>query len=313
MTYYIRRIKKEHRMMILSKRVSVIFLIALILLNLAGCKKPSYTLIVPSGSPEFGLAYLKENSAYEVTTVSGAEALTAAFNDIGYDIIIAPVNLGAKLFNAKPLYQLIGVLTWGNYYLISKDPINLDDITTLDIVAFGQNQIPDMMLKYILAEKGITPNISYLDGVTDIPAAYLLDDNKVYLIAEPSLSILNQTTPLYIIDIQDAYQDITGITNYPQAGVFVHHDMSDEAVSQLITAIEQSITNIITKSDAHDLLTRVGISIDEAIYLDAFNRSNIDFKSSIDEKDTIIAYFNLIYQFNPNFIGTLPSDDFYRG
>ncbi len=300
-------------MMILSKRVSAIFLIALILVSLFGCKKPSYTIIVPSGSPEFGIAYLKENSPYEVTTVSGADPLVAAFNDIGYDVIIAPVNLGAKLFNAKPTYALIGVLTWGNYYLISKDPIDLDSINEIEIVAFGQNQIPDLMLKYILAEKEITPTISYLDGVSDIPAAYLLDDSKVYLIAEPSLSMLSLNVDLNILDIQTAFQDITGLENYPQAGVFVHQNISDEMVSNLMVDIKASITNIQNSSDAKDLLKRVNIPVDESIYLEAFNRSNIEFKSSIDEKETIIAYFNLLHAFNPNLIGTLPSDDFYRG
>ena len=298
-------------MLKLSKK-TLLFTLSILILSLFGCKKDTISLLIPTGGPAYATSYLQTNSKYDTTVVSGSDALTAAFNDIGYDVIIAPVNLGAKLYNAKPNYPLVGVITWGNYYLISETSFDLSSINRLEVTAFGENQIPDFLIQFIFNHYEIEYEITYMDSVAAITSAYLLDSSKVYLIAEPSLSILETKKTVHKVDLQLQYQEITQMTGFPQAGVFVHKEMSEKELLELITDLTNSIDEIKTSPDAYKQLLNVGIELPESIYLQALNNSHIEFKDAQTSKAALIDLFERIYAFNPAFIGKLPNDSFYR-
>lgn len=312
MTCYTQPIRKERLMHPINKKIITLFTLLLMSLLLTGCKRDTLYMLVPSGGPSYAQAYLQSGVGYDTTVVSGADALIAGFNDIGYDVIFAPINVGAKLYNAKPNYQLIGVVTWGNYYLISNKPIDLSTTTEIDVVAFGEKQIPDFMLQFILSNLGIESSITYLDSVGSISSAYLLDPSKVYLIAEPNLSILESKTSLHFLDLQVVYESITTKTGFPQAGVFVNKALKQSLVDKLKKDLKASIKSIKEDSDAHYVMTSVGITIPKEIYLNAIMRSHIDFVDSVESRDAINYFFELIYAFNPSFIGSIPEDSFYR-
>ena len=295
-----------------SKKITIISLWLCFMVMLSGCKEQKIHVLIPTGSPQYAAAFMQNTGKYDFTVVAGADALTAGFNDIGYDIIFAPVNLGAKMYQAKPNYQLIGVVTWGNYYLISESPIDLTHVSQMDITAFGENQIPDFMIKFILEQKNIEGHFTYLDSVASITSAYVLDSSKVYLIAEPSLSILQTQKPLHYLNLQTIYQTITGETGFPQAGVFVKKGLAASAVNAFKSELIQSIFSLKQDENAHDVLTAVGITIPKAIYLNAVTRSHIDFLDSTNSKTALVTFFEQIYAFNPNFIGNIPDDTFYR-
>lgn len=295
-----------------SKKSFLLVLIVTLCLNLFGCESKKLNILIPTGSPQYAAAYLQQSDHYNVTVVSGADALTAGFNDIGYDIIIAPVNMGAKLYAAKPNYQLSGVITWGNYYLISASSIDLSMVDRLDITAFGENQIPDFMLKYILNHHNIEANITYLDSVSSVTSAYLLDSSKIYLIAEPSMSILQTKKSLQFVDLQAEYLNITGETGFPQAGVFVHKNITTRDLNLFHSRLIQSVYALKHNEDALEVLKSVGIELPEAAFTTAIERSNIDFLVTADAKASLITFYQLIYDFNPNFIGQIPNNDFYR-
>ena len=91
-----------------SKKITIISLWLCFMVMLSGCKEQKIHVLIPTGSPQYAAAFMQNTGKYDFTVVAGADALTAGFNDIGYDIIFAPVNLGAKMYQAKPNYQLIG-------------------------------------------------------------------------------------------------------------------------------------------------------------------------------------------------------------
>ncbi|MDY0211094.1 MAG: hypothetical protein RBQ91_06810 [Acholeplasma sp.] len=295
----------------LIKRVNLAIMIVMVL-ALFGCKKSTLSMLSPSGSPEYAIAYFEQDSKYEKTIVSGAEALIAGFNETGYDIIFAPTNLGAKLYHAKPVYQLIGVLTWGNYYLISDHSIDLESLDEIEVIAFGEKQIPEFILSLILSDYDIDYEVQYLDSLASVSSAFLLDSSKVYLVAEPSLSILKTKKSLTYIDLQLEYQRITNTTGYPQAGVFAHKDLSDKTLNQFKEDLDNAIKSLKTDPNAYEVLKACGISIDESIYQEAVFRSNIDFKESSLVKEALNRFYELIITFNDHFLGQLPDESFYR-
>ncbi len=77
--------------------------IALILMSLlSSCKSEQITMVVPpAGSPQLAQLYMQDSDDYDVTIVEGADPLVAAFGSSSYDVIIAPTNLGAKLYDSN--------------------------------------------------------------------------------------------------------------------------------------------------------------------------------------------------------------------
>ena len=296
----------------LNKCLMMIF-ICMTTIMLSSCKHEDIQMIVPAGLPQLAQLYMQASDDYDITIVEGADPLVAAFGSASYDVIIAPTNLGAKLYDSKPDYQLVASITWGSYYLVSKTSI--DEMDQLDIVAFGKNQIPDAIMQYVLEGLEFDFEISYLDSLSSVVSEFVLDGSKVYLMSEPQLSVVaSSNTSLDIFDLQAAYETLTGYEDFPQASVFVHHTLSDQAVEDIKADFENSIHLLNEDQEASaQLAIELGVSIDKEVIIASIPRSNIEFKDSLDAKGDIIFFLGLLKGFNPNFVGEdLPDDNFYR-
>jgi NitT/TauT family transport system substrate-binding protein len=297
----------------LSKKYVLLIIFAMMICLLSSCKNEKTTMIVPAGSPQFAQLYMQDSNNYDVTIVEGADPLVAAFGSSSYDVIVAPTNLGAKLYDAKPDYQLIATISWGSYYLISKS--NIDEMETLDIVAFGQNQIPDALMQYVLEGLDIEFEVEYLDSVSSVASDFVIDGSKVYLMSEPSLSVIaSNNEGIDMFDLQSAYYTLTGYEDFPQASVFVHQSLTDQDVQKIKDDFASSIDLLHENLESSaDLAKKLGISMDKEIIIQSIPRSNIEFKDSQDIKGDIIFFLGLLKGFNPNFVGeNLPNDTFYR-
>jgi NitT/TauT family transport system substrate-binding protein len=298
----------------LNKKLIVILLAISLLSFLTGCKRDTITMVVPYGSPQFAQLYMQDDENYDVTIVEGADPLVAAFGSQAYDVIFAPTNLGAKLYDSKPDYQLIASISWGSYYLASESDFTLDDLADGEIVSFGQNQTPDAILKYILDGNEIEASFDYKDSLSSVVSSFILDSSKIYLLSEPALSILGQTHALTIIDLQNEYVTLTGYESYPQASVFAFKDLTDKQINQIKEDLGSSIENLnSSKEQTATLAINLGIVMEESVILDAIPRFHIKYVDALDAKDDIIAYLELLQDFNANFIGEdLPDNTFYR-
>lgn len=297
----------------LNKKYFMIVIAFILISLLSSCKKDQITMVVPAGSPQLAQLYMQDSGDYDVTIIEGADPLVAAFGSSSYDVIIAPTNLGAKLYDSKPDYQLVATITWGSYYLISKSSI--DHMDQLDIVAFGQNQVPDAMMQYILTGLSIDFEINYLDSLSSVVSDFILDGSKVYLMSEPQLSVVSASyTTLNIFDLQAYYETLTGYEDFPQASVFVHKSLSDRSVQDIKDDFENSIQLLNEdKEGTADLAIALGVSIDKDMIIQSIPRSNIEFRDSQDAKADIIYFLGFLKGFNPNFVGeNLPDDSFYR-
>ena len=79
------------------------------------------SIICPSGTPALGLAnYYDSVKGASFEIVNGADPLVAAFGTKSHDLIVAPVNLGAKFYNTNENYVLAKTFVWGNLFLASK-------------------------------------------------------------------------------------------------------------------------------------------------------------------------------------------------
>lgn len=298
----------------------IIILIVLVF-TLMGCKPANYeeiTMMIPFGSTQLAQLHMQNNTDdYIVDVVQGPTPLVAAFGSVSHDVIVAPINLGAKMYQSSQDYVLLAVIGWGSFYLISETKI--DDITDLqgkDIVAFGQNSTPGVLLRHLLAEKEVTANITYVDSVATVAATFVKDTTTIILVAEPVLSNLKNKgfTNISILDLQEIYGSIHQTTDFPAAAVFVRKDLDSKVIEKIAQDFENSITKVNQDvSAAATLAVSLEMGLPYEVIVSSLPASNIRFVSAQESKDEIILFLEMLMEFNSALIGgMLPQESFYH-
>lgn len=271
------------------------------------------SIVAPNGAPSIALADLRyNNDLYEYTLGVDPTILQSHFASKDTDFIVAPINLGTKMYQNNKNYKLVGVVTWGNLYFAAKNEFNIMDMNNNDVYFFGENTINDAVVKYILNNKNINPNIEYL-GTTALTQAKLISDDKIVLIAEPSLTQAKMTNNnIYSISVEEIFKELTGIDGFPQAGLFVnaetvinHKEIVDDFISKAklsIDATKNDLTNVSKK--AEELGLGKANILEEAI-----PKCNIRYANSFESKSDIIKFME--YDYIKGFFGTIDEEFFY--
>jgi NitT/TauT family transport system substrate-binding protein len=280
-------------------------------------------IMVPEGSPRIAQMQIEANQQtingkkITVERVFGVDPLSVAFLSGSHHIIYAPINLGAKLIDMGVDYSFIATVTWGNLYLVSAQPIaSIGDLDGQSILLFGQNSIPDIICRVLFENENFTtpPIISYVASVQNSYALLRDNTSRIVLLAEPMVSmILDEFPDLNIIDLQAEWGNYFGLASYPQSGVFVKNQLSEDIVDtyaqQLITSVEyvnqDSLDVIETAESLH--MPYVGDN-----FLSSIQRSNIMFLSAYESRVHIINLFEKILSLSGDLINNrLPEESFY--
>lgn len=288
----------------------------------------SFKVMAPIGTPalaqtymEYSMPELDDYITYEIETVSGTDPLVAAFASGSHDIIYAPTNLGAKLISTGVDYKFAGTVVWGNLYLASTgyDDFKLSDLEGEEIIAFGQNATPDVVLQTVLDNYEFTtpPTIRYVDSVTTAQSELLMDNTAIILIAEPLLSVTGLPTKLGdtldVIDLQQEWENVTGSSSYPMAGIFVKSDLDKEVVNLYLEQVALSVNkaNEETASVA-EMAVELEYGFPLPVLVSSIPRSNLEYKSALESKIALEEYFTYILELNGALIGgSLPGEEFY--
>lgn len=316
------------------------------MLVLAGCnskdeESKTVKVIAPAGGPTLAIvdliANLSELDGYKIEyeVIDDPQELNNKIRTKSHEIVIAPTNAGANLYNKGSNYIYAGAVTNGNLYLVGTENVSVSELANKEIIAFGNGAVPGITLEAILKYKQIyqAQNIEYVAAVNDAQAKLISGNYKFALLAEPALSVAKiqmankcpegQTCNLHIIlDLQSAYQEMTGLSGYPQAGIFINQDFVNKHHDFV-----QSFLEKVAESTA---LVNQDPSKAADLYLEGFNRqiipnnppkpaligavagSNIAFIPALESKPLMEAYLHMILDSNPNLVGgKLPDDDFY--
>ena len=303
------------------------FLTVLIALVLVGCgnngEDIDLKIIAPYGTPALAQVYIEhyrpdiEGANYEIDLVSGADLLVVAFTSESHDIIFAPTNVGARLIDSGIPYVFAATVNWGNSYLASKTPIeSLSDLEGKEVVAFGQNATPDIVLRTLIDNYSFEnpPTIRYVDSVQSALVELVQDNTRIVLLAEPVLSVgQKQLGELNIIDLQDAWEDLSGVGSYPQAGVFIHERVPNHIIDAYLAKLEEGLTYL---ENNPELIAQYAVDLDypfpKDVLVNAIPRGNIRFGSALESKEALEVYFNYILLLQGDLINNkLPDDSFY--
>lgn len=296
----------------------IIILILLIVFALSGCtKKEAITMIVPFGGPQIAQLYLQASDDYVVDIIQGPDPLIAAFGSKTYDAIFAGSNLGVKFYNSQPEYILLATIVWGSTFLISTSDIpDMDSLEGKEIIAFGPNSTPDIILKYLLAEFDVNATITYVDSVASASAIFIADPTKIVLTAEPVLTNIKAVVSnINILDFQELYGEVSISSSYPQASVFIKSSLEQSKIDQLIEDLTDSIDKVNNDREGTAALAvelNIGLSYD--VVYNSIPNNNLLYVSAQDAKAALVEYFNLLAETNIALIGgMLPDDNFYYG
>ncbi len=275
--------------------------LALALCLIVGCHKQTsepqkIEMLVPQGAPALATLSVFNTDYANVTTVAGSDVITAELaKQDGYDVIIAPINLGAKMLESESsVYRLKAVITWGNLYIVATDTYQNGD----PFAAFGENAVPGK----ILNRAGLHESITYYNSVQDVQAQLLSGKAKAGLLAEPALSATlakakEQGIRLSIIrDIQN--DENSGETKgYPQAAIFVKQG-SETNSANAIAEIERFLREDVQNTERiTTLITDAGVEnlgVPSAqLAITSWERQNIRFVNAADVKDEIETFLSL--------------------
>lgn len=298
----------------------------------------SLNVAVPGGAPTFSQVQIDMGKSslptwINVTTdLKTPTTLPAIFNDASYDIVFAPTNLGAKLYNGAvsngktPNYKYAATVTWGNLYLVSSTPteeFNLSDINGQELTAFSSGSVVDIVMKLVLSKNNVEPsNVTYLSAVSDVAPICIKNQGKgYYLLAEPVLSkvkVALKDANLKVISLQNEFAKIDSAfaDGFTQSGVFVSVNSiknKNLAVNKYLDALRGSVTliNNDPKTSASYILEKAYLGepgLPEAIIEASLPGCGIKYKTAKESKASLEALFSN----NLALIGgVLPNEEFY--
>ena len=214
-----------------------------------GNTSPRISVYSPDGAPALGISYLlagKEkfenfNTEYHVVDPLVIQTYVSGRNPAA-DVCVLPVNLAVKLLGNGERYRLLGTLTHGNLYLLSKEnkiitPNNISDLKDKTVGVANLAQVPGLTVKLILKEYGLTDSVKHM-AITAQEVG-LRDDIDYFVVPEPAASAkVNAVKDLeFSGDIQALYG---GEVGYPQAVVVAKRELGGAFLDEFTSALEKS-------------------------------------------------------------------------
>ena len=315
---------------LLSISMILMLLFSITLLTSCGGDKPDstddhvYSFLAPSGTPSLALATLFDNNPQvDFEIVGGANPLVAALTSGSHDFVVAPVNVGAKLYASNQKYKLVKTIVWGNFYIASLSEItSINDLEGKTITAFSQNSSPDIMLKAVLDAYGLTDKVTieYVDAVTTANSMMMSGQAEIIVSAEPSISVLKNKKNVYTIDLQSEWNKLSGGSSFPQAGIFVNTELLAEDKKANTMAFIDKVLSKVEDYKNPSVLAASAVKIDTSFEtVGAANLEKaipncwISLKELDEEKEAIKYYAEKLIALGlgAQIGGSVPSEAFY--
>jgi NitT/TauT family transport system substrate-binding protein len=303
----------------MKKIYIIIITIAAAFFTSACGNKEEIKVLTPSGSPLVALGGIIDK--YNIESVSGVDLIQSSLikENSEYDVIIAPIVLGATLYNKETThFKLEGILTTGNMYIISKEGKEIETINDLegkDIIAYGENSNPGIILRRALGE--INANITYLLSANQVFENLASTDEFDYaLLAEPEIAKLKARINISenIINISEILE--SEFPFLPQAGIFINPNSKKSDIEEFINNLKNSIIDINNNPDEYVNTIKnknnYFKTLGESILKSSIANMGITYINSFENIDEITDYFGLLLEGNQNLLGgKIPNEEFY--
>ncbi len=235
--------------------------------------KSDVQVYMPDGAPALALGKLLQEDTLDdgvtYTVVNAATINTYVTGEFPKaDVCILPLNLASKLLGNGETYQMAGVVTHGNLYLLSTDSQtvytreNLNGLVGKTVGVVQLANVPGLTFKIILNELDVpyqelansqTPATDKVNLKAVSPDMVKPTEGiDVFVAPEPAASVKADKTPLdFVGDLQALY---SGSNGYPQAVMVVKNSFAQkegEWINSFLSNVQSNATwlNTLSQSD----------------------------------------------------------------
>lgn len=285
----------------------------------------------PSGAPTLSMIkmfkeepVLGEGVEVIYESVKSPDLMAAKIISGEVDFAIVPSNLAIKLYNKEVDYKYAASSIWGVLYVVSTEEISgWEDLRGKEINMIGRGLTPDVVLRFLLKENGLEPDVdvtfNYVNGGTELAQMFIAGESTLSIMPEPVLSkvLMKKEDATVVLDLQEEWSKVSdGTESYPQAGLVVSSALVEshpEVVEAFLAKYEESITWVNENpAEAGVYGEELEIGLAAKITENAIGRSNMEYKSALDSKESLTAYYEILFGFSPELVGgELPDDAFF--
>lgn len=317
-------------------------------LGLSACgEKKDITVYMPDGAPALAFASVMaadkpdDGVTYRVVDASAITSKISA-NDMSdnADLCVLPVNVASKRLGSGDDYQMLGLVTQGNMYLISsKNVSDVEDLSTLTGQTIGLAQIanvPGLTLKAALNRNEVA--WAELKEGTEAAADKVnlkgLANNAgidgslpYYLAAEPFVTTVTSGGKFRLVgDLQSLYNGVASENvGYPQAVLVAKRSFlktNQKWTGELLKQLSTS-NSWLEKASAQEIYLAVVSHFEDPTHKPTFNqgtltqecisRCGIAFDYAKDCSARVDAFLAELTKVNPNMASAVEEDFYWLG
>lgn len=304
-----------------------------------GCSVPeTISIYAPDGAPALALSSVikKDFEDTEIHIVS-ADKIGALVSgkDKKADICILPINMASKLIGSGKEYKMLGTITHGNFYFLSKTEMIIDkeNIGVLIGKTIGVLQLPNvpgLTFQIVLKESDIAYQIIQDTNEKEQDKVNLMAINKietaredidVFLIPSPGADAKAQTTDLkFVGSLGELYSDF----GFPQAIIAAKNTLIQENLPFVKAFIEQikNVESFLKEENKAEICALLHGKMESGL-TPVFNennltsesiaRSKIKFIACKEAKASVQTFIEKLKSINPNSVETFSQDFYYLG
>ena len=300
-------------------------LILVVMVFAVGCaKSPAEPINVAAlkGPTGMGISYMMDDTKmYNVELQDAPDVVTGKFISGEIDIAAVPLNLAAVLYNkTEGNVVILNLDTLGVLYIVENgNTINsLADLAGKTIYASGEGSTPQFVLDYLLAQNGLTDQVTvkYVGEHSALAAMVASGEAQIALLPEPFVSSVTVKNPAVrvALDLNAAWEEASGTKLV--MGVYIasrtFYNEHPDQIKAFLSDYAASVEKVNSSPDAAQKIADLGIVGSAAIAEQAIPRSYIVSITGDEMKSAASAVLNVLFTANPASVGgKLPGDDLY--
>lgn len=220
------------------------------------------------------------------------------------DIAVLPMISAANLYTKGVDYRLAGCPVWGTLYLVTKE-------TPRSLYLFGAGTTPDILARHYLGRKELNYPLHYTFSTPqEILQGILAGKVKTAVLSEPFLSIALQKDSTFTLWADLNHPDDSS-PGFAQTAIVYRRSLEKER--QALDSLLQASCRYATEhpAEAIRILEEKGIFPAGMLTPASIERCKIHYLPASQAKESIYAFLQLIYEYEPKAIGgQLPAPDF---
>jgi len=249
----------------------------------------------------------------EVVTFPTPPNLIAAYLGGEVDAATLPSNAAAQLAGRGAPVEVASTFIWGVLYVVGPAGKALDELSG-PVHSIGRGASPDIVLRYVLEEEGLSDQLSVEYGYAQVELSQLLIASRVRagVLPEPFVTrVLAESSDLAIVaDLQALFREHAD-SELPQTVLVTRP--GDDYAEALVDTLEESVEWVLGNPEASArLVASLGLGLDEQTALSSLPRLNLRVERAERSEAALRRYLGILYEFEPAAVGgRMPPDGFY--